>query len=692
VHIVECRRGVKAGQLVILLAALAVALSHAQESARSEALDEIVVTATRMRAPVREVARSISVIGQERIQNATQQLALDEALSVVPGLYMQNRYNFSQDLRLSLRGFGARAGFGIRGIRVYVDGIPETLPDGQAQVDSIDLGSAGSVEVLRGPASSLYGNAAGGVIAVETELGGMLPFVEGGVAGGELGFEKYQIKTGGSYGTVDYLFNVSRQELDGYRAHSFSRGTLLNGKLGIKLTGDDRLIVAMNHTDQPESEDAGGINESEVAADIRAARDVNVLFNAGEALSQQRIGFVYERDRRHGALLLRNYYVWRDFSNELPFVDGGAVDLQRFFYGVGAQYTPRGKLPERLQLTIGADLDRQDDDRRRFDNNQGVRGDLTFEQQERVDSTGIYLQAQYQMTDDLSMSAGLRYDEVTFDISDGFLQDGDDSGDIDFDELSPSAGASYRFGEHVIFGSFSRSFETPTTTELANPDGSGGFNAVLKPQLADNYELGVKGERYGTYYEFSVFHIDLTDELVPFELAGSPGRTFFSNAGQSDRTGIETAFYWQHESGLSADFSWTYSDFTFEEFVDESGNDFAGAELPGLPRHFGYAGLAYRTESGLYARLESLYSGSLFADNANATEVDSHLVTNFRVSREFASGNWLIRPYLGVNNLFNERYFSNVRINAFGGRYYEPAPERNLYAGVVVRYGGAGGR
>jgi iron complex outermembrane receptor protein len=672
---------------VLLLVPFAAGLVHGQESAGKEALDEIVVTATRMRATVREVPRSISVVGQERIQNATQQLALDEALSVVPGLYMQNRYNFSQDLRLSLRGFGARSGFGIRGIRVYVDGIPETLPDGQAQVDSIDLGSAGSIEVLRGPASSLYGNAAGGVIAVETELRGANPFVEGGVAGGELGFEKYQLKTGGSYGSVDYLLNASRQELDGYRDHSFSRGTLLNGKLGINLTEDDRFIVAINHTDQPESEDPGGINEEELAADIRAARDLNVLFNAGEALSQQRIGFVYERDRDYGDLLLRNYYVWRDFSNELPFTDGGAVDLQRFFYGVGAQYTPRGLFPDRFQLTAGLDLDRQDDDRRRFNNDLGVRGDLTFDQQERVDGTGIYLQAQYQLTDDLAMSAGLRYDEVTFDINDRFLQDGDDSGEIDFNEWSPSAGLNYSFGEHVVFGSFSRSFETPTTTELANPDSSGGFNTALEPQLANNYELGIKGERNGTYYEVSVFHIDLTDELVPFELAASPGRTFYSNAGESDRTGIETAISWQHESGLSADFSWTYSDFTFEEFVDESGNSFAGAELPGLPRHFGYAGVAYHADNGWFARFESVYSGSLYADNANSAEVESHLVSNVRASKEFVSGSWLIRPYIGINNLFNERYFSNIRINAFGGRYYEAAPDRNFYAGVVVRYG-----
>jgi iron complex outermembrane receptor protein len=590
-----------------------------------------------------------------------------------------------------LRGFGGRSGFGIRGIRVYVDGIPETLPDGQAQVDSIDLGSTKSIEVLRGPASSLYGNASGGVISVETELGEMRPFIEAGLAGGELGFERYNIKTGGSSESIDYLFNVSRQEIDGYRDHSFSRGTLINGRLGFNLTGDDRLTIAVNHTDQPESEDAGGINLAELAADIRAARDLNVLFNAGEALSQQRIGLVYERDRPHGELLLRNYYVWRDFSNELPFVDGGAVDLQRFFFGVGAQYTPRSMLPDGLELTVGVDLDRQDDDRLRFDNNQGVRGDMTFDQQERVDSTGLYVQGRYELTDDLSMSAGLRYDEVTFDIGDNFLTDGDDSGEIDFEEISPSIGLNYAFGEHILFGSFSRSFETPTTTELANPDSGGGFNRSLDAQVADNYEVGIKGERNGAYYELAVFHIDLTDELVPFELPTMPGRTFYSNAGKSDRNGVETALSWQHESGFGADLSYTYSDFTFEDFVDESGNDIAGATLPGLPKHFGYAGVSYSGANGLLARLESVYSGKLYADNANATEVDSYIVTNFRASREFESGNWLVRPYIGLNNIFNERYFSNIRINAFGGRFFEPAPERNFYAGVVVRFQGSGG-
>ena len=654
--------------------------------ADSGELDEIVVTATRMEASMGDVARSISLIQKQRIQDATQQLGLGEALAGVPGLYIQNRYNFSQDLSISLRGFGARASFGIRGIRVYVDGIPETLPDGQAQVDSIDLGSAESIEVLRGPASSLYGNASGGVIAIETELGDTAPHVEAGLATGELGFAQYGLKTGGSWQALDYLFNVSHQEIDGYRRHSAAEGSLLNGKFGVRLGEDDRLMIAVNHTDQPEAQDPGAVDAAQAAADPQAARDLNVLFDAGESLEQQRIGFVYERDRPAGNLLLRNYYVWRDFENRLPFTDGGAVRFDRFFYGAGIQYAFGEQLPEAADLTVGIDVDRQDDDRRRFDNLEGVTGDLVFDQREQVESTGAYILGQYALGAQWSLSAGLRYDEVTFEVGDRFPEDGDDSGEISFDQLSPSLGASFEFGEQVLFGSFSSSFETPTTTELANPDGSGGFNTSLEPQRADNYEIGLKGEPAGVYYELALFHIELTDELVPFEITGFPGRTFFRNAGESSRTGAEAAVSWRHDSGFGAEASWTWSDFEFDSFTDESGADFGGKRLPGLPQHFGYAGITYVTAGGFYGRLETRYSGELYADNANTVEVGSYTVVNFRASREFGNDAWILQPYFGVNNLLDERYNSHIRTNAFGGRYYEPAPERNAYAGVEIRY------
>ncbi len=656
------------------------------QQAESDALDEIVVTATRREASVRDVARSISVVNKEQIQNATQQLGMDEALARVPGLYIQNGQNFSGDLRVAMRGFGARSSFGIRGIKVFVDGIPETLPDGQSGVDSIDLGSAQSIEVLRGPASSLYGNASGGVIAVSSELGQSDPFIEAKVAGGEFGYRQYGLKAAGQVNSADYLLNISRTELDGFRDHANFRGTQLNGRLGIPFNDTDRLLVAINFADQPLAQDPGGIDAVQLALDRSSARDRNVQFDAGETMEQQRLGFVYERDRSSGTLTLRNYYVWRDFANKLPFTGGGSVDLDRFFYGVGAQYSLGSMLPDGVGLTLGIDFDRQDDDRQRFDNNDGVLGAQTFDQNEQVDSTGIYVQGEYRLNDAWTVQAGLRFDELSYDVSDRFLSDGDDSGTLDFDEVSPSIGLNYKTAAGVVFASYSSGFETPTTTELANPDASGGFNPSLRPQMADNFEIGYKGGAENLYYEVSLFQIDLEDELIPFELGAFPGRDFYSNAGSSSRTGLETAVSWHNDRGFGIDASFTWSDFEFDSFIDDNGNDFSGNQLPGLPKQFGYLGFSYATQNGFSGVLDTRYSGDLYANNANSVEVSSYTVSNLRFNIDIQSGKWLFRTYAGINNLFDEDYNNNIRINAFGSRFFEPAPGRHVYVGVVANF------
>lgn len=667
-------------------AAIGLAMPGHVATAAADTLDEIVVSATRLGTTVRDTARSISVVDKERIQNGTQQLALDESLAGVPGLYMMNRYNFAQDLRISLRGFGARSGFGIRGVKIVIDGILDTLPDGQAQVDSIDLGSAKRIEILRGPASSLYGNASGGVIAIESELGDGPGFVEATVAAGELGYSRLSLKSGGPVGDVDYLLNVTSQDIHGWREHSAYRGRMLSGALGIPIGSEDRLQIALNLTDQPTADDPGGIDAAQAAAAPRSARDANLRFDAGESMDQQRIGLRYTREREAGTLSLRSYLLLRDFANKLPFSDGGIVEFDRQAYGFGALYQLGEILPENLELAIGLDFDRQEDDRRRFDNEDGTYGDLAFEQRERVTSEAIYLQAQYAIDDIWSLSAGARYDEIEFDVRDEFLADGVDSGERDFDQFSPSLGVTADLGKYVLFASWSNSFETPTTTELANPDASGGFNPLLQPQLADSVELGLRTGNERMYFELAVFQIDIDDELVPFELAEYPGRTFYVNAGRSDRRGVETALSWRHDSGFGVDASYTWSDFTYTEFTDDSGNDFSGNELPGLPEHFGYLALNYETPSGLAIVLEASYSGELFADNANTTSVDAFTVSNLRFYDEFNYSRWQVRPYIGINNLFDERYNDNIRINSFGGRYFEPAPDRNVYLGVTVNF------
>ena len=645
-------------------------------------LDEIEVTATRIDSTLLRSSRSVSVIGKEEIQNATQLLAMDEVLAGVPGLYMQNRYNFSQDLRVSLRGFGARSAFGIRGIKVIVDGIPETLPDGQAGVDSIDLGSASRIEVIRGPSSSNFGNASGGVIAIETETGSDPGFVQTTIATGDLGYSKLQLKSGGKTENMNYLINFSRQELDGYREHSISEGSLMNAKFGFNLSEIDRLKLSLNYTDQPKSQDPGGINLSQVNTNRKSARDRNLSYDSGESLNQKRIGLVYERDHSIGLLTVRNYYVTRDFSNKLPFKNGGSVNIDREFYGFGMQYQFGESLPENFSLTTGFDTDRQDDDRKRYNNDSGKLGSLSFDQQEKVNSNGLFVQSRYDLGN-WSISSGIRYDEVKFDITDRFLSNGDDSGEIEFDAVSPSFGLNYVMENASIFASMSSSFETPTTTELANPDASGGFNALLKPQEASNIEIGYKSVKNNIYHEIAVFNIDLNDELVPYELEEFPGRTFYSNVGKSSRKGVESLLSWSVKPNLTVDASYTYSNFSFDSFIDKNNKDFSGSKLPGLPESFAYFGIRFENENGLNMNFNLNYSGDLFANNANSVKVQAYTVSNFRLSYNINKGDWKILPYMGINNIFDTEFNSNIRINAFGSRYYEPAPERNSYLGIT---------
>ncbi|MEM7281628.1 MAG: TonB-dependent receptor [Pseudomonadota bacterium] len=648
-------------------------------------LEEIIVSATRLDESLLTATRSLSVIEETQIQTATQQLGIDEVLAAVPGLYIQGRYNFSQDLRVALRGFGARSSFGIRGIRIYVDDVPESLPDGQAQVDSIDMGSASRIEVIRGPSSSLYGNASGGVISITSQRGELPPELETTLSLGEYGYGRYQIKLNGQAGSTDYLLNVSRTELDGYRDHAEARGNLFNGRVNVALGNSSTLRVVASVTDQPTSLDPGGINAAQVELDRRSARDRNIQFNSGEELFQSKLGFAYEKEGDDSRLLIRGYVVDRDFDNFLPFQGGGSVNLERLYTGVGLQYT--GKINQSLQYTVGFDLDRQDDDRIRFDNVSGVRGDITLDQNEKVSSLGGFAQGTYSPSEDWLIRLGLRLDRVEFDVSDRFLVDGQDSGDVSFTETSPSLSFSRRVGDgHRLFASVGRSFETPTTTEFADPNGGGGFNQSLESQESLAYELGLRGNHLAFQYEVVAFNIDLQNELIPFELDSMPGRTFFSNAGESTRTGLEVAASWSGSAGLFAQASYTLTDFEFDDFVDGNGNDFSGNRLPGLPRNYGYASVGYESESGLFLTLEGIYAGSLFANNGNTVEVDSYFVSNLRLAHSWTFDRVDLQPYIGVNNLFGEKYNNNIRINAFGSRFFEPAPERNAYFGVKVSY------
>ncbi|MDJ0712191.1 MAG: TonB-dependent receptor [Woeseiaceae bacterium] len=668
-------------------AALADELENAEQA---DALSEIIVTATRVDKAVDGVPAAISVVSGDEIQIARQQLSLDEALARVPGVFFQNRFNFAQDLRIAIRGFGARSNFGVRGIKILIDGIPETLADGQSQVDSIDLASVRQVEVLRGPASALYGNAAGGVINILSERSSTEPYVDARMAIGDFGFQKYQVKTAASVGRLDLLVSLSDLRIDGYREHSEAENTQVNSRFRFRISDSTEIGWTISATDQPVSNDPGGLVQADATANPRGARDRNIEFDAGEALDQQKLGISIKHSFAGGGdFRARGYYLARDFRNRLPFTGGGIVTFDRAYSGGGISYSRRFELGGLTHRVVaGLDHDRQRDDRRRFDNDVGVQGDLALDQLERITSTGLFVQDEVAVSDRLEVTLGLRYDDIEFDVSDAFLSDGNDSGTRTIDDVSPSIGFLYNLGpRHAMYGSIATAFETPTSTEFANPDGGGGFNPGLEPQKSTNYELGLRGGLFeGARYEFAVFTIDVEDELIPFAIASSPDREFFANAGKSKRRGVELSLSAAPMPGLSVALAYTWSQFEFDAFVDDAGNDFSGNRIPGIPNTFAHADISYEHESGFFAAVDALYTGDLFADNANSTKVRGATIANLRLGLRKSLDKLDIEPFVGVGNVFDTDYSANVRINAFGGRYFEPGPDRNLYGGVSVRF------
>jgi len=657
------------------------------------ALEEVVVTATRIPTGLHDLPFAAGIVGREDVQSARQQLGLDESLVAIPGLFFQNRYNFAQDLRIAIRGFGARANFGIRGIRIFADDIPQTLPDGQGSVDSIDIGSIEQIQVIRGPFSAVYGSASGGVIDITTEDGPETPFVSGRLNVGNYDYRQAQVKAGGQFGRLNGLANFSDTRLEGYRDHARYRNRLLNSKFRYEFDEKTRLTWVFNAVNSPVADDPGALTANEVGQNRRQAAPRNLLYAAGESLDQQSLGLALRREiGSDQALMLRNYYVRRQFDSLQPYDvnsngQGGSIDLSRTFWGLGGNYswnTVLGKHGNRI--VIGLDHDAQRDHRKRFVNNQGVTGALTTDQDEDVTTTGLYLQDVLELSAKASLTLGARFDDVDYRVSDRTGSGG--SGQRSFQRFSPVAGINWAVREAAsLYANISGSCDPPATTELANPYGPTGFNPDIDSQTATNYEVGVKGLQSGRLrYELALFHIAVRDEIVPYELEGS-GQSFFQNAGRSTHDGLEAALAVELLPGLTGTATYTWSDFKFDSFRGPGGAVYDGNRIPGIPNQLFNLDLSWTHPSGLFAGWDVLYVGRFYADNANEVETEAYTVSSLRAGYRWTGGHWYFEPFVGVNNLLDKKYMDNIRLNASFGRYYEPAPTRNVYAGMSLRYG-----
>ena len=655
-------------------------------------LRPVTVTASRLDGTDLNVPVAVTVLSRYRIQGGQQQLVLNEALAAIPGLYTMNSENFAQDMRVSIRGFGARAAFGIRGIKILVDGIPESTPDGQAQVDNIDLGFIDRVEVLRGPVSALYGNASGGVISFSSSEPPEASYLDMRVSTGDFGFQQIQLKVGQQRGPFSYIMNFSRNQADGFREHSAMKNSVVNGKLRWEIDPNLSFTFLTNYAVNPLANDPGALTKDQVVENRSSARDRNVQYNSGESVSQFRIAVVAEKKfSQHQTLQTRAYFTTRDFENRLPFESGGQVQFSRLFSGSGITYFSSGLiLGIPYRLSAGMDLEDQQDDRQRFNNLEGLRGDKVLDQLEQFRSIGAFVEEELSINKVTKVTVGGRFDGIDVSAQDAYLEDGDASSGRTFTAVSPLLGVVYTLSTGInVYSNIATSFETPTLNELSNnPDGGGGFNADLRPQLATNYEIGIKGLfKKRLKYEMALFKIDLNDELVQYELKDFPGRTFYRNAGSSKREGVEIGLTSFISKGLTGSAVYTFSDFTYLDFKTlDAVND--GKLLPGIPKQFGYGELSYVHPSGFYSKLQAQSTGELYADDANEVKEQPYSVINIRVGYQKRFSEWLFEPFAGINNLFDKKYNSNVRLNAWGGRYFEPASGFHIYGGVRVRIGG----
>ena len=656
----------------ILLLTPFVLFANVQDSIQKIDLENVIVKSTKINSTIQQAPLSVTLKSFREEKNFNSQSSFSDFTRNTPGLFTSSSNNFSQDLRISIRGFGARSAFGIRGIKLIVDGIPETTPDGQSQLDNLPLGLVSSIEILRGPNANLYGNSSGGVISINTLTDSSEKYYRNSGIFGAYQYQSLQKTRILDWNSSSLIIHYDKRRSNGYRDQSGYKSNILNLKYINDLDNNNKIVLQINYTDSPYAYDSGGLKLSEVENDRRQARKNNIDYDTYEKVKHLKTGVSWNHKMNENSLFDSYFfYQKRDFFTKLPFNFGGIISLDRDYYGLGTKYTKKYYLDNRKKtLVLGLDYLNQSDDRKRYKNDFGVQGEMTFDQIEQFKSTGLFMLSQTNYDSGLLVRYGIRYD-----INDIGT---DSSSSIILDKLNPSVGLSYKVNSNDnIFFSFGTSFETPTMNELSNNPNGVGLNEDLKSSSSLNYEIGWRKVVSNLTLEAIAYAISSENEILPYELEQFPGKNFYQNVGSTSRYGIELNSQLSFKGGR-INLSYTLSKNKFEDFIIDN-NNLADNLIPGIPSQMLDLDLIFKLSRGSSLILSNRLIGERYADNANETLINSYNLLNIKYSKEIFSNSEI---FLGVNNIFNQEYFDNIRINAFGKRYYEPAPKRNFYFGI----------
>lgn len=693
---------------IALLSAIQAVLGVAVAAGPADDLQTVVVTATRVPQSSFDLPVSISSVGSDVLQSGRQEVNLSESLARVPGLVAQNRQNYAQDLQISIRGFGARSTFGVRGVRLYADGVPATLPDGQGQVSHFDLGSAGKVEILRGPFSSLYGNSSGGVIALFTEDGAPGTRITGTVSDASFDARRYALKASGEAGRTNYVVDLSRFDTEGYREHSAAQRDIANAKVRFNLTENSRLTLVGNAQDLT-ADDPLGLTLAQLNADPDQAGTNAVAFNARKTVKQQQLGLNYSIDLGTADTLTTTVYGGHRETVQFQAIPqanqtaatsaGGVIDLDRDYWGGDAHWSHDFNLANgRAQITAGISYDKLDESRKGYQNfvgtTFGVLGTLRRNEENATYSFDQYVQAQWEPTEQWLLLAGARNSKVRFNSQDLYIVtgNGDDSGARTYTATTPVAGVTFRANDKLsVFAAYGQGFETPTFNELAYRSVSGtqtGLNLGLSAARSRHYEIGVKTRPYaGIELNADLFRSDTRDELAV--LANTGGRAVYQNVDDTRREGFEMELSAKLAGGFSTALAYTWLRAEYENpFLTCTSVPCVpstvpvGNRIPGIPANSAYAEVAWKHPAlGLSVALEGRYVDSIFTDDLNGLKTSSQTVANLSVGLEQTTAQWKFEEYLRIDNVADSDYVGSVIVNESNQRYFEPAPGRTWLLG-----------
>ncbi len=679
--------------------------------AAAQAADEqtMVVTAAPTTVSELDTPAAVSVVNGDEMRQAAPRVNLSESLGAVPGLQVQNRQNYAQDLQLSIRGFGSRSTYGVRGLRIYVDGIPATMPDGQGQTSNIDIGSVDTIEVLRGPFSALYGNSSGGVINVTSQTGTQPPTVEASSYYGSFGTWHYGMKATGAVGDgshagdVDYTVSTNRFTTHGYRDHSGARKKLANARLGVRINDVSKLTLLLNSVDI-KANDAGGLTADEWRDNPRQSPRGD-QYNTRKNTRQTQAGLRYERQLSAQDDLSVMMYAGERETTQFqsiprapqlkPSHAGGVIDLTRHYQGIDTRLTHRGELLVPVTLTAGLDYENMSERRKGYENfvmvngapQYGEQGALRRNERNLMWNVDPYLQTQWQLTDKLSLDAGVRYSSVWFDSNDYYITpgNGDDSGDASYHKWLPAGSLKYALTDAWnVYLSAGRGFETPTINELSyRSDNQSGLNFGLKPSTNDTVEIGSKTRIGNGLFTAALFQTNTDNEIVVDSSSG--GRTSYKNAGKTRRQGMELGLDQQFGESWRLKAAWTWLDATYRTNVcdDASCN---GNRIPGIARNMGYASFGYQPEQGWYAGSDIRYMSDIMANDENTAKAPSWTVVGLTTGYKWSYGRMDMDLFGRIDNLFDREYVGSVIVNESNGRYYEPAPGRNYGIGLNLAW------